>query len=220
MVQSTETALSFSESGILCRESGLLKITLRDFAHHVHYRHDLFPPGHSVDLTATAQFIPPMPYFMANGVQASHVEVDVEMGSVRLLNHWVIEDCGTVINPMLVDEQIRGGVIHGIGAALYEACHYDDEAQLLTGTLADHILPMASEMPDIYVGHVTTPTRGSELGAKGAGEAGAVGAPAAVLCAINDAIAPLGAEIDEQPATPAVICRAISRARSRALLRS
>ncbi len=102
----------------------------------------------------------------------------METGFVRLLRHWCVEDCGTVINPQLVDEQIRGGVVQGIGGALFEHCVYDAAGNMLSGSLADYLVPMAAEMPDIWVGHVEAPTRESELGAKGAGEAGTAGAPA------------------------------------------
>ncbi len=87
-----------------------------------------------------------------------------------------MEDCGRVINPLLVDEQVRGGIVQGLGGALYEHCLYDENGQLLTTTMADYMVPMAAEMPDMHVGHVETPTRESLLGAKGAGEAGTAGA--------------------------------------------
>ncbi len=89
----------------------------------------------------------------------------------ELLEHWCVEDCGRVINPLLVDEQVRGGIVQGIGGALYEHCIYNEDGQLLTTTLADYLVPMAAEMPDMHVGHVETPTKESLLGAKGAGEA-------------------------------------------------
>jgi len=112
---------------------------------------------------------------------------------------------------MLVDEQIRGGVVQGLGAALLEECVYDEHAQLQTGTMADYLVPMADGMPDIVVAHVETPTATSILGAKGAGEAGTAGAPAAVMNAINDALAPLGARVTQQPFTPERILRALGR---------
>ncbi len=130
---------------------------------------------------------------------------------MKLLKHWCVEDCGTVINPMLVDEQIRGGIVQGIGAALWEHCLYDDNGQLLNGNLADYLVPMAGEIPDIVVAHVSTPTRSSELGAKGVGEAGTAGAPAAVMNAINDALAPLGARVRVQPCTPERVLRALGK---------
>jgi len=137
--------------------------------------------------------------------------VDVETGFVKLLKHWCVEDCGTVINPMLVDEQVRGGIVQGIGAALYEHCLYSPEGQLLNGNLADYLVPMAGEMPDIVVGHVSTPTQTSELGAKGAGEAGTAGAPGAVMNAINDALAPFNARVTAQPFTPERVLKALGK---------
>ena len=112
---------------------------------------------------------------------------------------------------MLVDEQIRGGVVQGIGAALFEECAYSDDGQLQNATLADYLVPMAAEMPDIHVCHVSTPTTFSELGAKGAGEAGTAGASAAVLNAVNDALRPLGARLAELPITPERVLRALGR---------
>jgi carbon-monoxide dehydrogenase large subunit len=144
-------------------------------------------------------------------VQASYVEVDVDTGFVKLLRHWVVEDCGRVLNPMLVDEQIRGAVVQGIGGVLYEECLYDDNGLMRNGSMADYLVPMACEMPDIEVAHIETPTRTSQLGAKGAGEAGTAGAPAAVLNAINDALRPLGAHVSDQPVTPERVLRALGR---------
>jgi carbon-monoxide dehydrogenase large subunit len=140
---------------------------------------------------------------------ASYVEVDPDTGVTRLLGHWVVEDVGTILNRQLVDEQIRGGVVQGIGGALFEECHYTDEGQLQNATLADYLVPMASEMPDITIAHVVTPTRTSLLGAKGAGEAGTTGAPGAVMNAINDALRPLGAQISQMPMTPERILRVL-----------
>ena len=131
---------------------------------------------------------------------------------MKLLKHWCVEDCGTLINPMLVDEQIRGGVVQGIGAALYEECLYSAEGQLLNGSLADYLVPMACEMPDVVVAHVETPTRQSDLGAKGAGEAGTAGAPGAVMNAINDALRPFKTRVTAQPFTPQRILQALGKA--------
>ena len=146
-----------------------------------------------------------------NGIQASYVEVDPETGLVKLLNHWVVEDCGTVINPLLVDEQVRGGVIQGLGGALMEECVYDNAGNMTNANMADYLVPMANEMPDIEVGHIETPTMDSELGAKGAGEAGTAGAPAAVMNAINDALSPFDVRINHQPITPQRILKALDK---------
>src|SRR6185437_8305859 len=120
---------------------------------------------------------------------------------------WVVEDCGTIINSQLVDEQIRGGVAQGLGAALLEKCLYDERAQMLNANMADYLVPMAGDIPDIHVGHVVTPTAESNLGAKGAGEAGAAGAAASVANAVNDALSPFGVTISEIPLTPEIAPR-------------
>src|SRR6202035_1250775 len=143
------------------------------------------------------------PFAFTNGVQASWLEVDVDTGFVKLLRHWVVEDCGTIINPQLVDEQIRGGVVQGLGAALFEKCIYDERGQLTNANMADYLVPMSGEMPDIDIGHVVSPTLETELGAKGAGEA--------VANAVNDALKPFGAIITEIPLTPQVILTALGR---------
>jgi len=127
----------------------------------------------------------------------------------------VVEDCGRIINPLLVDEQVRGGIVQGIGGALYEECLYSSAGQLLNASLADYLVPMAPEMPDIEVGHVETPTKESLLGAKGAGEAGTAGAPAAVMNAINDALKPFGARLFAQPFTPERVLAALGKAQAR-----
>ena len=130
---------------------------------------------------------------------------------MKILKHWVVEDCGTVINPQLVDEQVRGGVIQGLGGALMEECRYDDQGNMVNANMADYLVPMAGEMPDIEVGHVETPTADSELGAKGAGEAGTAGAPAVVMKAINDALSPFNARLLHQPITPERILKALGK---------
>jgi carbon-monoxide dehydrogenase large subunit len=149
------------------------------------------------------------PFIFTNGVQASYVEVDVETGFVKLLKHWAVEDCGRVINPMLVDEQMRGAIVQGIGGALFEECLYDGAGLMQNGSMADYLVPMAGEMPDIEVAHIETHTRSSVLGAKGAGEAGTAGAPGAVVNAINNALRPLNAQVWSQPVTPEKILRAL-----------
>jgi carbon-monoxide dehydrogenase large subunit len=164
------------------------------------------------ELSVTRHFVPKaFPFTFTNGAMACHLEVDVDTGAIRLLKFWVVEDCGTILNAQLVDEQIRGGLVQGIGPTLYEQCLYDERGQLRNGNMADYLVPMAFEMPDIEVGHVCTPTRSSELGAKGAGEAGTAGAPGAILNALNDALAPFDAELYDMPFTPEKVLRALRR---------
>src|SRR4029079_15174027 len=150
-------------------------------------------------------------YIFTNGIHGCHVEVDVETGFIKLLKMWVVEDCGRVINPQLADEQVRGGCVQGLGGALYEHCIYDHAGQLTSGTMADYLVPMASEMPDIDVMHIQTPTSVSELGAKGVGESGTGAAPAVVMNAINDALLPFSARVTTQPITPEVVLTALAK---------
>jgi carbon-monoxide dehydrogenase large subunit len=188
------------------------KLPLVELGRIAYFRPDTLPPKFQSELTVTRHYTPrEYGFTFTNGIQASYVEVDPDTGFVKLLKHWCVEDCGTVINPMLVDEQIRGGIVQGIGAALFEECLYDAEGQLLNGNMADYLVPMAAEMPDIVCAHVETPTKQSELGAKGAGEAGTAGAPGAVMNAINDALAPFGARVTAQPFTPERILQALRK---------
>ena len=156
-----------------------------------------------------------MPYYMANGAQACHVELDTETGFISVLGHWAVDDCGRVINPLQVDEQVRGGIVQGIGAVLLEECLYGENGSLLNGTMADYLAPMAGEMPDIHVAHVETPETTTELGAKGVGEAGLIGAMGAVWVAVTDALKPFGARISHQPFTPERVLEALEAARPR-----
>jgi carbon-monoxide dehydrogenase large subunit len=192
------------------------RMGLDEVARVVYFRPDTLPPGFQAEFMVTRHYVPrAWPFAFTNGVQASYLEVDLRTGEVKLLKHWCVEDCGTVINPQLVDEQIRGGIVQGIGGVLYEHCLYDEAGQMLNGTMMDYLVPMAGEMPDIEVGHVVTPTNDSELGAKGAGEAGTAGAPACIMNAVNDSLHPLGAApITEMPITPERVLVALRRAQS------
>jgi carbon-monoxide dehydrogenase large subunit len=213
LLQAAPEALRL-KGGQVCDAAGAPRLALAEIARIGYFRQDTLPPGVQPELTVTRHYIPRgEPYFMANGVQACHLELDAETGFIRLLKHWVVEDCGRIINPLLVDEQIRGGVVQGLGAALFEHCQYDDQGQMVTATLLDYLVPMAAEMPEIVVDHVSTPARGTALGAKGAGEAGAGGAAPAVWCAVNDALRPLGARLSHQPFTPERVLDALRAAR-------
>ncbi len=138
----------------------------------------------------------------SNACHVAVVEVDVETGRVGIEKFLVAEDAGRLINPMIVDGQIHGGVAQGIGNALSEEIVYDETGNILTATLADYLAPTAREMPPIEIHHLETLTDASLLKAKGLGEGGAIGAPAAIVNAVNDALTPFGVSIDEFPATP------------------
>ncbi len=192
--------------------SGQSLMPLAELGRVAYFRPDSLPAGFNAELMVTRHYAQrDYPFIFTNGVQASLVEVDVDTGFVKLLKHWVVEDCGRVINPMLVDEQMRGAVVQGIGGALFEECLYDDAGLLQNGNMADYLVPMAAEMPDIEVAHVETPTKTSKLGAKGAGEAGTAGAPAAIMNAINDALSPFNTTVYSQPITPQKILRALGK---------
>ncbi|MBX9699309.1 MAG: xanthine dehydrogenase family protein molybdopterin-binding subunit, partial [Acetobacteraceae bacterium] len=204
ILQAEPHALDIREGQVVDADTGRERIGLDEVARIAYFRPDTLPPGFQAELMATRHYVPrAWPFSFTNGVQASWLEVDPDTGFIRLLKHWCVEDCGTVINPQLVDEQVRGGIVQGLGGALYEHCLYDARGQMLNGNMADYLVPMACEMPDMEIGHVVSPTADSELGAKGAGEAGTAGAPACVMNAVNDALAPLGAApITAMPITP------------------
>ena len=213
ILQAKPDELDIRNGIVIDKAKGNERLPLDELARVAYFRPDTLPPGFQAELMATRHYVPrAWPFAFTNGIQASYLEVDVDTGFVKLLKHWCVEDCGTIINPQLVDEQIRGGVVQGIGAALYEQCLYDERGQLLNGNMADYLVPMAAEMPDIECGHVVSPTADSELGAKGAGEAGTAGAPACVMNAINDALRPLGAQpLTDMPFTPDKILRALGK---------
>jgi CO/xanthine dehydrogenase Mo-binding subunit len=213
MLQAKPETLDIRNGVVVDAASGTERLPLEELARVAYFRPDTLPAGIQAELVATRHYVPrAWPFAFTNGVQASYLEVDIDTGFVKLLKHWCVEDCGTVINPQLVDEQIRGGVVQGIGAALFEHCLYDERGQMLNGNMADYLVPMAAEMPDIECGHVVSPTADSELGAKGAGEAGTAGAPACVMNAINDALRPLGAQpLTDMPFTPGKILRALGK---------
>jgi carbon-monoxide dehydrogenase large subunit len=205
-------ALAIHRDEVIDASTGAVLMPLAEIGRVAYFRPDTLPPGFTPELMVTRHYAQrDYPFIFTNGVQASYVEVDLDTGFVKLLKHWAVEDCGRVINPMLVDEQIRGAIVQGIGGALFEECLYDSAGQLLNGSMADYLVPMAGEMPDIVVAHVQTPTASSSLGAKGAGEAGTAGAPGAVMNAINDALLPHGAAVFSQPFTPEKILRALGR---------
>lgn len=210
MLQSDLASLDIRDGHVVDTDTGAQRMPLAELGRVVYFRGDTLPDGLPRELVQTRHYITSeYPFAFTNGVQASYLEVDTETGIVKLLKHWCVEDCGRIINPQLVDEQIRGGIVQGLGGALFEEIHYDREGQLLNGSMADYLVPMAGEMPDMVVGHVETPTKESALGAKGAGEAGTAGAPAAVMNAINDALRPLGAQVTQMPFTPERILRAL-----------
>jgi carbon-monoxide dehydrogenase large subunit len=161
-------------------------------------------------LSESGSYDPPGTF--SNACHVAVVELDPETGHVRMDRYLVAEDAGRIINPMIADGQVHGGVAQGIGNALLEEIIYDENGGILTANLADYMPPTAREMPVIELHHIETPSTQSITKAKGLGEGGAIGAPAAVLSAINDALTPFGVEIDTIPATPQRIRAALRKA--------
>ncbi|WP_417270796.1 xanthine dehydrogenase family protein molybdopterin-binding subunit [Celeribacter sp.] len=210
ILQTDPALLKLANNAVVDAASGAERITLAEIGRIATYRPDTLPKGCDNSLTVAQHFAPSgYPFDFTNGIQASYVEVDIETGMTRILKHWVVEDCGRIINPLLVDEQIRGGVVQGLGPAFFEECLYDETGQMTNATLAEYLVPMAGEMPDIEIAHVETPTKDTILGAKGVGEAGTAAAGAAAMNAVNDALRPMGARISQTPMTPIRILKAL-----------
>jgi carbon-monoxide dehydrogenase large subunit len=150
------------------------------------------------------------------GTHAAVVEIDRALGAVRILDYIIVEDCGTMVNPMIVEGQTLGGAAQGIGTALLEEMRFDTNGQPLASTLADYMLPGATDMPHISVHHIETPSPNTEYGIKGVGEGGAIPPPAAIFNAVNDALHGLGVELNETPLTPHRILAALAEAQARA----
>jgi carbon-monoxide dehydrogenase large subunit len=168
-------------------------------------------PGQAPGLEHTSYFTPPQASY-CNGTHVAEVEVDPFTGAVTLVDYTVAHDSGTIINPLIVDGQVQGGVAHGVGNALFEWMKYDASAQPLTTTFQDYLLPAAPDVPSCRIEHVETPNPLNPLGVKGAGEGGTIPAPAAIIAAIEDALSPFGVHFAEMPLTPDRIVEALRRA--------
>jgi len=182
---------------------------ISELARIAHHRTDELRPETIKGLSVVAGYDPAGTF--SNACHIAEVEVDPETGSVRVKRFLVIEDAGTLINPMIAEGQIRGGVTQGIANALFEEVVYEDD-NILTASMLDYLPPTATEIPDIEIGHLHTITDATITGAKGLGEGGTIGAPAAILNAVSDAISHLGLAVNELPATPDRI-RALIRGR-------
>jgi carbon-monoxide dehydrogenase large subunit len=167
-------------------------------------------PGNVEPGLAAAVDYQPLGMTYTNGTHVAEVEVNPVSGSVKILRYTVVHDCGRMINPMIVEGQVRGGVVHGIGATLFELMRFDRTGQPLTGTLADYLLPTADVVPRIDIHHMESPSPLNPLGIKGAAESGTIGAPSVIVSAIEDALRPLRLHITELPLLPSRL-RAIIR---------
>jgi carbon-monoxide dehydrogenase large subunit len=173
---------------------------------------NMVPDGMEPGLEATA-FYDPENFVFPFGAHACVVDVDPETGKAKIIRYVAVDDCGKAINPLLIDGQVHGGIVHAIGQALYERVHYDEQGQLVTGTFVDYALPTAAELPSFETDRTETPTPVNSLGSKGVGEAGTIAASAAVTNAVIDALRPLGVHYMNMPLTPMRVWEAIEQAR-------
>ncbi|RAI44989.1 carbon monoxide dehydrogenase [Rhodoplanes roseus] len=189
-------------------------LSLREIAEAWYCRPDRLPPDVDVGgLEATVAHRPQVDTgAFSYATHAAVVAVDPGLGSIEILDYAIVEDCGTLVNPMIVDGQTLGGAAQGIGTALYEESPYDPNGQPLAATFADYVVPGPVEIPDIRIAHMETPSPYTAFGIKGMGEGGAIAPPAALCNAVNDALRPLGVEITETPMSPQRVLAAILRA--------
>ncbi len=176
----------------------------------VAYKGSRLPPGAEPGLEAT-HFFAPKDRVFPFGTHVCVVEIDPELGTVQFIRYIAVDDCGNILNPLLVAGQVHGGIVQGLAQAIYEGAVYDSEGQLLTSTFMDYAVPTASQVPSFDLEHTVTPSPHNPLGAKGVGEAGTIGATPAVVNAIIDALAPWGVRHLDMPITPQVIWEAMQR---------
>jgi carbon-monoxide dehydrogenase large subunit len=185
-----------------------------EIAYAANVRQEHLPANMDPLLDATATYEPTETGgVFAYGTHAVVVAVEPDTGVVEILDYAVSEDCGTMINPMIVDGQVQGGIAQGIGTALYEEIPYDETGQPLATTFGDYMVPCAPEIPDVRVAHLVHPALATEYGVKGLGEGGAIAPPAAIANAVSDAFRHIGASFNETPLTPRRVSEAINRAR-------
>jgi 2-furoyl-CoA dehydrogenase large subunit len=217
--------VEFRDGGVHLKRGMGPSYSIKDLAGRAHWNTESLPPGMEPALQATAVF----GFTEARAVDAEDrvnssntygfiaevmaVEVDPGTAAIRIVKYVTVHDAGTIINPMIVEGQIYGGALHGLGGALYEELAYDDDGQLLTGSFMDYLVPTASEAPEIDIEHVVSPSPLTTLGSKGLGESSSMTVPAVIANAVSDALAPLGISITELPMTPSRLHALIQAAR-------
>jgi aerobic carbon-monoxide dehydrogenase large subunit len=207
-----ELAATRIEGGAVHGPNG--KVGFAEIAYAANVRQEHLPAGMEPLLDATATYEPvETGGVFAYGAHAVVVAVEPDSGTVELLDYAVAEDCGTMINPLIVDGQVQGGIAQGIGTALYEEIPYDEQGQPLATTFGDYMVPCAPEIPTVRVHHLMTPAEATEYGVKGLGEGGAIAPPAVIANAVSDAFRAIGATFNETPLTPRRVSDAVDRAR-------
>jgi len=197
------------DGGVVQLDDPARRLSFTDIADVAHLRSHLLPKDVEPTLTATASFDVPGDGTFSNATHAVVVEADPGTGQIRILRYACVEDCGVVIHPKVVDGQCRGGIAQGIAGALFEEVTYSDTGEPSAASFIDYLVPTASEIPDVSIAHLETPCAFTANGAKGAGEGGTIGAPAAVLNAVNDALRDTGVELDTTPIHPRTVLAAL-----------
>jgi carbon-monoxide dehydrogenase large subunit len=211
VVEADPADLEISDGLVGVRGIPSTRMPIREIAQVAYWGTHQLPADIEVGLGAVGSYAGP-PYTFNNGTHAAVVEVERATGLVRVVDYAVVEDCGVLINPDIVDGQIRGGVAQGLGGALLERLVHDPIGQPQTSTMLDYLVPTAVDVPDIRIEHIETPAPSTTLGTKGVGEAGTAGAPAAIHCAVNDALARTGAAgVFRQPIRPEDVLDALRR---------
>jgi carbon-monoxide dehydrogenase large subunit len=208
----TDVARTRVEGGAVHGPSA--SVSFAEIAYAANVRQEHLPAGMEPLLDATGTYEPTETGgVFAYGAHAVVVAVEPDIGTVEILDYAVSEDCGTMVNPMIVDGQVQGGIAQGIGTALYEEIVYDEIGQPLATSFGDYMVPCAPEIPTVRIAHIVNPALATEYGVKGLGEGGAIAPPAAIANAVADAFRGIGASFNETPLTPRRVSEAIDRAR-------
>ena len=213
LLEASADDLDTADGRIAVRGAPERAVSWAEVARLAYHRVDRLPPGMEPGLEAVARYDPP-PGTFSNATHAAVVEVDVETGAIDIQRYVVVEDCGTMINPMVVEGQTHGAVAQGIGGAIYEELIYDEDGQLTTASLVDYLLPTPVEVPTVEIEHLITPSPHTPGGMKGVGEGGTIAAPAAIANAVADALSEFGIEVNALPLTPDAVRRLCASARA------
>jgi carbon-monoxide dehydrogenase large subunit len=210
MLEAAEEDMEFSEGKFSVKGSPDLSMTIQEVASAAFMAGNL-PEGMQPQLNEDYTYDPPN-FTFPFGAHVCVVEVDTETGKVKVRDYFGVDDCGPVINPVIVDGQLHGGLAQGIAQALYESAVYDEDGTLTTASMADYMIPGAPELPNYTLERTETPSPSNPLGVKGVGEAGTIGSPPAVINAVVDALTPFGVTHIDMPASPMRVWKAIQNA--------
>jgi carbon-monoxide dehydrogenase large subunit len=213
LLEASPADIELAEGKARIRGDDSAAVTIKEIAGLAYFQAHRLAEDLRYGLEARASFDPPGTF--SNACHVAMVVIDPGTCGIRLHRYLAVEDCGVVINPVVVDGQVRGGVTQGAAAALLERVCFDPEGQPVTTTLMDYLAPTAAEMCQVEIAHLVTPSRFSETGAKGMGEGGTIGAPAAILNAINDALRDTDVRFDHIPVLPQDLSAALHQAGTR-----